>query len=156
MTQSSCRTEPSDGVNAFAGHGIQIDGLVFLSPSEAMLFLNNNAILVDLRDGDFENNGREFDVKEVIFIPHRELSTRFFDLPHDRLLILADCAGLQSRAAAKFLTANGYNMVAPLIGGMVEWSKSGMPAIVDPDGKLTGSCACRLRPNRAFRSRSGC
>jgi len=39
------------GVNVFSGHGLLINGLVFLSPKEALPFLEGDAILVDLRSG---------------------------------------------------------------------------------------------------------
>jgi len=130
--------------NRFEGHGLCIDGLVFLSPAEALHFLEEDAVLVDLRQ-DFEKNGREFQVRDLISLPHPELATSYGTLPRDRPLILADCVGLMSKQALCFLSERGYASVASLNGGILDWEKDGLPLLIDRDGELTGGCACRLR-----------
>jgi 2-oxoacid:acceptor oxidoreductase delta subunit (pyruvate/2-ketoisovalerate family) len=76
--------------NYFEGNGLLIDGLVFLSPREALPFLEKEAVLVDLREG-LERNGREFKVQARIDLPFRELEKCYEKLPKDRPLILAEC-----------------------------------------------------------------
>ena len=104
--------------NRFAGHGLNIDGIVFLSPKDALPFLEADAILVDLREG-LERNGREFQVNNVILMPHRSFKEELGSLPKDRSLILACCVGLESRDAVRLLMSHGYASVASLNGGMI-------------------------------------
>lgn len=139
--------------NSFAGHGLCIEGLVYLSPREALPFLEGSAILVDLREG-LEMNGREFKVKNVVSLPFRELEASHQKLPRDQPLILADCVGLKSKEGIRFLVAQGYESVASLNGGMVDWAAEGFPTNIDHGEELTGSCVCQLRPKKAYRS--GC
>ena len=131
----------------FSGHGILIDGVIFLSPKDALPFLERDAVLVDLRD-EFETNGRTFTVPHIIPIAHQQPDGEFLTLPKDRPLILADCVGQESKLRARFLLANGYEAVAVLNGGMIDWERDGMPAAIDRDEELVGSCICQMRPRR--------
>jgi rhodanese-related sulfurtransferase len=133
--------------NQFAKTGLHIDGIDFLLPREAGIFLEGDAILIDLREG-LEKNGREFNVKNLISLSYLKLQSEFSSLPKDRPLIVADCVGVHSKEVVRFLLAQGYESVASLIGGMVDWEKDGMPVVVDPDEELTGQCGCRLRRKR--------
>lgn len=139
--------------NCFAGHGLFINGVVFLSQQEVLPFLLNGALLVDLRDG-LEHNGCDFSVPNVLFLPYKDFKTHFATLPTDIPLILADCVGLLAKQGAIFLQKQGFDRVAVLNGGMVGWYGDGMPTIVDGDGQLTGGCACR-NIRSAPQSRSG-
>lgn len=139
----------------FDGRGLVIDGLVFLSPREVQPFLEGNAILVDLRE-EMEKNGREFQVKTRVSLPWRRFEEESALLPRDRPLILADCVGIHSKEAARLLLSRGYEQVASLIGGMVDWLGDGLPVVTDHGEQLTGSCTCQLRPAKAYRLKSGC
>jgi rhodanese-related sulfurtransferase len=141
--------------NCFAGHGLFINGIVFLSPKDALPFLEADAILVDLREG-LERNGREFKVNNVILMPHRGFKAEFESLPKDRALILACCVGLESKDGVRFLLAHGYASVASLNGGMIAWEEDGMPTVIDRGEELAGGCACQLRPRKVYGSRAGC
>lgn len=139
--------------NVFDGCGMLINGLVYLSPKEALPFLEADAVLVDLRSG-LGRNGREFKVKNVLLLPFAELEVRLDTLPRDRPLVLADYVGLRSKEAAEILKSRGFESIASLRGGMVDWIDAGMPIAYDRDEELTGQCACQLRPSKVFRS--GC
>ncbi|MCK9459378.1 MAG: rhodanese-like domain-containing protein [Proteobacteria bacterium] len=141
--------------NRFFGHGLLINGIVFLSPKDALPFLEAGAILVDLREG-LERNGREFQVNNVILLPHRRFRDELGSLPKDRALILACCVGLESRDAVRLLMANGYTSVAALNGGMIAWEQDGMPTVIDRREELAGGCACQLKPRKYYGSRAGC
>lgn len=140
--------------NCFAGHGLLIDGIVFLSAREALPFLEKDAILVDLRD-DFEKSGREFQVGNLIALPYSNLLDDFEELPRDRSLILADNVGLRSKDAVRFLKERGYESIASLNGGMVDWAREGMPTAIDRDQELIGECSCKIATRKYHRSRSG-
>ena len=140
--------------DGFAGHALLIDGLVFLSPREALPLLEEDAVLVDLRE-EFEKSGREFDVKSLVSLPYETLADAFANLPRDARLILADTVGVRSKEAARFLKDRGYGSVASLIGGMVDWAREGMPTKVDRDLELVGECGCSIGPRKDHRSPFG-
>ncbi len=130
---------------SFGGRGLRIDGMVFLSPRDALAALGEGALLIDLRDG-LARNGRTFEAGDVILLPYRQLDTGWRELPAGRPLILADCVGLDSKRGARFLLSKGLREVASLNGGMVDWERDGMPTGIDRGGELSGGCACRLSP----------
>ena len=131
--------------NLFEGFGISKEGITSLSPREAFLLIQKGALYVDLRDTDF-SDFKIPDVPDIFLLPQKMLKTAFNKLPADRHLILADSSGLHSKAAVKFLKENGYEKVAHLAGGFVEWERDGFPVRVDVNERLSGACACQLKP----------
>jgi rhodanese-related sulfurtransferase len=127
-----------------------INGLSFLAPSEALLLLKANAVLVDLRD-DYFKNGREFDVPHHTSLFYKNLETDYNKLPTDKLLILADYVGIHSKEAGYYLLSKGYTQIASLIGGIVDWVKDDMPTIIDHSEELVGGCACQLKKRKQVR-----
>jgi rhodanese-related sulfurtransferase len=138
----------------FHGQGLLINGVVFLSPREALPLCEAGAVMVDLRL-ESERNGRAFALPAVIERPYLELAAALDELPRDRPLILADCVGIRSKAAVPLLCEHGFETLAVLNGGMVDWDRDGMPIVLDRDAQLTGSCTCQLRPARVYRG-TGC
>ena len=118
---------------------------LFISPQDALYYLENDAILVDIRD-EYFRNGRTFMVKNTINLPYSVFEKEWESLPKDRLLIIADYVGLNSKEAVIFLKNKGFQEIASLIGGIVDWEKDQMPIKIDREAELIGSCACRLRP----------
>jgi len=125
--------------------GLIIDNLHHLSAKEANIILQDNVILVDLRD-EFEIVYRGFDVPNAIWLPYKEFLSRWTELQPDCNYLFADSCGLRSKEACLFLLAKGYTNIANLIGGMVDWERDGLPTVIDRSYELTGSCVCRLRP----------
>lgn len=120
-----------------------------LSPREALAAVEaQGAVMIDIRPG-FEVSYRVFDVPDVICIARGELARRAAELPRDRLLIVADAVGLHAGSAAQILREAGFERVACLVGGMVDWEKDGLPVRKDLDFELRGQCGCKLRPRAA-------
>ncbi len=40
----------------------------------------------------------------------------------------------------------GFKNVASMSDGFAEWERDGFPVIVDVNERLTGTCACQLKP----------
>lgn len=121
--------------------------LIFISPREALAKIRAGALLIDLRD-DYYTNGRYYDVGEFVSIFYKEFPEKYKELPKDRLLILADYVGIRSKELGFFLIAQGYDQVASLVGGIVDWVKDGMPTITDHAEELVGGCACQLKKRK--------
>jgi arsenate reductase len=125
-----------------------VPGLRFLPPREACAALQADAVLVDLRSDDLVEM-KAFDVPQVLHIPHRSLATCLSELPKDRLLILADSAGVYTKEAARLLFAGGFSLVACLDGGMLAWDDAGLPLVSDPDAMMYGECSCVMKSKKS-------
>ena len=130
--------------------GMEIEGILHLSPKEAFEAINKNACILDIRR-DFEIAGKKITGTEVIYIPYSLLSEKYHELSKDKNYIVVDAVGIRSKDAVLFLMTKGFTKVANLNGGIVDWEKDKLPMNIDKDELLTGSCLCQLRPKKKFK-----
>ncbi len=130
----------------FEGKANYSNGIYNLSPLQAYRLCQEGAILVDVRE-EYLNRFKIFDVPGLIFCPMKKLEELMSNLPKDKPLIIADASGIHSPEAVNMLIKNGFaGNFANLSGGLVDWEHSGLPVVVDYSEKLSGQCACQLRP----------
>ncbi len=43
------------------------------------------------------------------------------------------------------MNAHGYENVANMAGGIVDWERDGLPLTTDISNRLSGSCMCQLK-----------
>lgn len=130
----------------FEGKANYSNGIYNLSPLQAYKLCQEGAILVDVRE-EYLNRFKIFDVPGLIFCPMKKLEEIMSNLPMDKPLIIADASGIHSPEAVNMLIKNGFaGNFANLSGGLVDWEHSGLPVVVDYSEKLSGQCACQLRP----------
>jgi rhodanese-related sulfurtransferase len=123
--------------------GFRIDGLLHISPKQALECCLNGALLVDIRE-DYEIAIKDFGLSGKLVCPYTELEKSFKTLPKDRLLIIADCVGIHSKEAAKMLLENGYSNVANMAGGIADWERDGLPMKKDIE-LMGGQCPCQIK-----------
>lgn len=128
----------------FQNKGFLIKGIICLSSNDAYELLNSNAILVDVRK-EYETNYRLFDVPNVIYLEESKFRENYISLPKEKNLIIADNVGIRCKELCAFLMEKGFANVAALIGGIVDWTGSGLPIEVDENYELAGQCSCKLR-----------
>lgn len=121
-----------------------IQGILHLSPKETFEVCRNGGILVDVRD-DYLRNFKSFGVARVIHLPAENIRSRYNELPRDKCLIVADSAGIHSKEAVKFLKEKGFDNIANMAGGLIEWERDSLPVKTDNSERLSGSCMCQLR-----------
>lgn len=114
------------------------------TPREALEHCRNGAVILDVRP-ELLCNYKAFDVPGVLYCPWQTLADHLEKLPADLEIIVADTSGIQSREVIALLVQAGFNHVAGLGGGMVEWERDGMPMILDNHSRLSGSCMCQLK-----------
>jgi rhodanese-related sulfurtransferase len=131
--------------NLFEKYGMITQGVLTVTPREANNLLKEGAFILDLRDNDFVDF-KAFDVAHVIHIPMGVFDEHANKLDPDNYYILTDTSGLKSREYVQKLQENGYKHVANMSGGFVEWERDGLPVRVDVNERLSGSCACQLKP----------
>ncbi len=133
-------------MDVFEGKGLTVGGLRFLAPADAYAVLAaRRALLVDLRE-DYLVAMKRFMVPDVICVRHDQVAEIFSTVAQDRVLILADSAGVYTKDAARFLRSQGYAHVACLNGGMLAWDQAGLPVATDTAALLHGDCACVMKP----------
>ncbi len=115
-----------------------------VSPYEAFDLSGEGAIIVDVRE-DYLNYFKMFSVKNVLYLPYSRLAMEYKDLPPDIPLIFADTVGLKSLESVLFMKAHGYENVANMAGGIVDWERDGLPLTTDINVRLSGSCMCQLK-----------
>jgi len=101
-----------------------------LTPREVQARLASSAhpLLLDVRDRE-EFTGELGHVARSILIPLKELPARAGELESykDKEIIVICRAGVRSTTAAALLTGLGFEHVANLKGGMVEWDDQKLP-----------------------------
>jgi rhodanese-related sulfurtransferase len=129
----------------FKNHGILTNGILSVTPRESMILLKQGAWIVDLRETDF-SDFKTFDVENIINLP-LSVFEQHVDLLHkEKYYILADTSGLNSRFFVQKLQSLGYKHVSGMSGGFVEWERDGLPVRINVNERLSGSCACQLKP----------
>lgn len=86
-----------------------------------------------------------FKVAKLFYLSYSELEQHYQDLPKEVPLIFADAVGLKSRESVLFMNAHGYENVANMAGGIVDWERDGLPINTDITARLSGSCICQLK-----------
>ena len=130
--------------NIFEDYGIVSSGILNISPREAFELVKKGALIVDVREENLRSF-KTFDVPEVVCFPKSKLSEGYENLPIDRYMIFADTVGLRSKEAVIFLKEKGFEKIANLAGGIVDWEKDGLPITTDIAARLSGSCMCQIK-----------
>lgn len=128
----------------FKNIGIISNGIINLSAKEVYLLCSKGAIILDVRK-DIMNQYKIFDVEEVIYCPYNTIMQNLLLIPKDKPLIIADAVGLHSKEILLLLKENGFESIANLAGGIVDWERDGLPLKTDKNFELNGACVCRLR-----------
>jgi rhodanese-related sulfurtransferase len=127
----------------FSNLGFSIDGLLHVSPRQAYECCLKGATIVDIRE-DYEIAIKDFGLAGKLFCPYTEFEKLFRTLPKDSPLIIADCVGIHSKAAARILLENGYSNVANMAGGIADWERDGLPMKKDIE-IMGGQCPCQIK-----------
>jgi rhodanese-related sulfurtransferase len=130
--------------------GYLSNGVVNLSPRDCFTLCSKGAIIVDVREV-YLNSFKMFRVDKIIYIPYSTIGQHFTELPKDKPLIFADSVGIKSRESVLFMETHGYDNVANMAGGIVDWERDGLPIETDVTARLSGSCICQLKPRESKR-----
>ncbi|MBU0681500.1 MAG: rhodanese-like domain-containing protein [Proteobacteria bacterium] len=84
----------------------------------------DTALLLDIRGEEVSQLG---EIKKALKIPLDDMDHDYRQLPHDKTIIIIDHAEKQSPICARFLAKMGYQDLAILKGGMINWVRAGLP-----------------------------
>lgn len=130
----------------FGNLGFEIDGILHLTGKQAMVCLEEGALLVDVRE-DFEIALKDFGVPGKKWCPNSDFKKLFVTLPKDKSLIVDDCAGIRSKEAVIELMKNGFTRVANLTGGIFDRERDGLPMSSDFE-TMGGPCMCQIKSRK--------
>ncbi len=130
--------------------GFEAHGVINLTPGDSFELCGKGAVIVDVRE-DYMKSFKMFRVEKTIYIPYSELDQHYLDLPKDIPLIFADAVGLKSRESVVFMVAHGFDNVANMAGGIVDWERDSLPVTTDLTARLSGPCLCQLKPRETGR-----
>ena len=131
--------------NLFENTGLLHGGVRSLSPREVYTLTEKGLIIVDLRHPDYLDY-KAFDRGNVINIPADQFEKSVALLDPEKYYVLADASGIHNHAYTEKMQNMGFRNVASMSGGFLEWERDGMPVLVNNRERLTGSCACQLKP----------
>ena len=112
-------------------------GMVSVDPSAAVGLINNDGVVIDLRNAEAFARGHIVNAKNIPFDE--------FDARSDKLNrwkskpILAVCeAGITSNKAVDALRKSGFESIYGLKGGMSAWGQAGLPVVTGKKTKSKG------------------
>jgi rhodanese-related sulfurtransferase len=129
----------------FSDYGIVSGGMLNVSPCEAFKLCSMGVLLVDVRE-EYLTGFKSFDVSGLIYIPGSKIEVEYRNLSQERYMIFADTVGLRSKEVVCFLKEKGFEKIANMAGGLVDWERDGLPVSTDISNRLSGSCMCQLKP----------
>lgn len=103
-------------------------GLVAVDPTHAVMLINNDAAVVDLRNAEAYARGHIVNARNI---PMDE-----FDAGHEKIAklknkpIVTVCdSGTSSNKVVTSMRKSGYESVYGLKGGMAAWTQAGLPVV---------------------------
>jgi rhodanese-related sulfurtransferase len=134
-----------DWKKIYKNYGIVNCGILNVSPREAFELVKKGALIIDVREENLRSF-KSFDVSGLVYFPKSKLVEEYDNLPSDRYMIFADTVGLRSKEVVIFLKEKGFEKIANMAGGIVDWERDGLPLTTDITTRLSGSCICQLKP----------
>jgi rhodanese-related sulfurtransferase len=90
--------------------------------AKALLDKNRNIYLLDVRTPQENSQGK---LPGTVLIPINEFERRIAEVPRNKTIIVYCAVGSRSRAAAEYLSRNGYKEVYNMSDGIVGWYRNG-------------------------------
>ena len=103
-------------------------GILNIEPTDAVRLINNDAIVIDLRNTEAYSRGHIVSARNV---PMDELAARMDKLANLKSkAVIAVCdSGVTSTRAIDTLRKSGFENVYGLKGGMSAWGQAGLPVV---------------------------
>jgi rhodanese-related sulfurtransferase len=117
----------SGGIDAWERAGLDLVSTSVLDAQAARRLILDGATLLDVREPSEHAGGH---IEGSVNIPIGSLSANLAQVPRDRPVVAYCGMGERSTSAASILEGAGFRDVSNLEGGMISWSRAGMPVRV--------------------------
>jgi len=112
-------------------------GLVSVDPTDAVRLINNEAMVIDLRNAESYARGHIVNAKNIPFDEFDARKDKVAKFKNKPIVTVCD-SGITSNKAVASLRKSGFDSVYGLKGGMTAWTTAGLPVVT---GKKTKSKA---------------
>ena len=112
-------------------------GLVSIEPTDAVGLINNDGMVIDLRDAESFGRGHIVNAKNIPFDEFDAKRNKVEKFKSKSIVTVCD-SGITSSKAVNTLRKSGFASVYNLKGGMAAWTTAGLPVVT---GKKTKSKA---------------
>ncbi len=110
-------------------------GLINVDPNQAVKLINNDAIILDLRNPDAYSRGHIVGAKNV---QHDEVDAKLGQLDKSKPVIAVCDAGISSAKVVDKLRKAGFESAWGIKGGMNAWSQDGLPVVTGKKTRAKG------------------
>ena len=110
-------------------------GLIAVEPTAAVALINNDGVVLDLRNTESFGRGHIVNAKNIPFDEFDEQQDRIGEFKSKPIVAVCD-SGISSNKVVASLRKSGFESVYGLKGGMNAWSQAGLPVVA---GKKTKS-----------------
>ncbi|MEJ2171457.1 MAG: rhodanese-like domain-containing protein [Woeseiaceae bacterium] len=110
-------------------------GLVAVEPGDAVALINNEGIVIDLRNAEAFGRGHIVNARNVPYDQFDAGSNKLAKFKNKPIIAVCD-SGMSSMKAVDALRKSGFESTYNLKGGMAAWTQAGLPVVT---GKKTKS-----------------
>lgn len=110
-------------------------GMVAVDPGAAVAMINNDGIVLDLRNAEAFSKGHIVNAKNIPYDEFDAQSNKVQRWKNKPIIAVCD-AGISSTKAVDALRKSGFESIYSLKGGMTAWGGAGLPVVT---GKKTKS-----------------
>lgn len=110
-------------------------GLVNVDPGQAVKLINNDAIVLDLRNADAFARGHIVGARNV---PLDELDAKIGQLDKSKAVVAVCDSGISSNKAIDTLRKSGFESAWGVKGGMNAWNQDGLPVVTGKKTRAKG------------------
>ncbi len=128
-----------------SGFRASLNGLIKVSPQEAVRLMNDGALVVDIRPEDEYKKGH---IKKAVHLPFTKVgpqAEKVLGRHKQKPLLVVDAHGYQEVAAGSMLAKQGFAPVHYLAGGLAAWQEAKLPL----EKKHTWSLSLFIPPKSA-------
>lgn len=109
-------------------------GLMNVEPGDAVALINNDGIVLDLRNAESFARGHIVNARNIPFDQLDVDSNRLAGLKDKPVIAVCD-AGVTSNKAVALLRKSGFEKTYGLKGGMIAWGNAGLPVVTSKKTK---------------------
>ena len=118
-------------------------GLINIEPTDVVRLINNDGVVIDLRNPDSYARGHIVNARNV---QQDELDSRAKSLDKSKPVVAVCDNGISSTRAVNALRKQGFETVFGLKGGMNGWVQAGLPVV---SGKKTKSKSAKGKKTKS-------
>jgi len=109
-----------------SGFMAKLSGVKQVGPQEAVMLLNQDALIIDVREDSEYKDGH---IARARHVPLRQMPKRLSELDRykDKPVVAVCRSGSRSGHACGILRRAGFSNVSNLAGGMTAWNRAGLP-----------------------------